>query len=119
MRGSIVADVDRGVTDEISVDLPFTPEPGKAFVSHIFHLDPFTGELKRESRGDSQWPFQVTYRLYDSRQVWWLVRDEYERHTKEAESQTRYVDDHFCKWNNPWTGSITARLPVSVQIVIL
>jgi hypothetical protein len=62
--------------------------PGKPLPYTAFYLD-LSGKLIKEVPGDFPPPKRAMYHLYDSSQVWWLGKDEYERRYAAARRQEK------------------------------
>jgi hypothetical protein len=63
------------------------PSPGPKARYTTFYLDS-AGRLIKEELGDFPPPKKVTYHLYDSRKIWWLGKEEYERRYEHARNES-------------------------------
>jgi len=76
-----LVDIDADGQEEILVEVVYQSDHVPSLGANpytTFYLDP-TGRLIKEELGDFPPPKRATYHLYDSSQVWWLGREEYER----------------------------------------
>lgn len=79
-----LVDIDADGKEDILVRVNSpVPHPRAVLRYTTFYLD-LAGRLIKEELGDFPPPKKVTYHLYDSSQVWWLGKDEYERRYKLA-----------------------------------
>jgi hypothetical protein len=81
LRAPRLVDMDADGREEILVEAAYQLTSPRPYTT--FYLD-LHGQFIKEERGDFPPPKQVTYHLYDSRQIWWLGKEEYERRYKQA-----------------------------------